>query len=360
MSWQGIEGHDDIVEQFRRSLLAGRLGSTFLFVGPEGIGKHTFALKLAQSLLCETSSIPPLEPCGHCSACAQVVAGTHPDLDVISKPAEKSSIPIDLLIGDKQHRLREGLCAHIAMKPARGGRKVAIIDDADCLNQEGANCLLKTLEEPPPGSVLILIGTSPQRQLPTIRSRCQIIRFQPLDTETCAGLLLRNGVEQDEGKIQRLAALSMGSLARAREWQDEELWEFRQSLLEDLAQSDWDSQMLSKSVSEFVDAAGKEAPKRRARLRQVLTVAARFYREAMRHATGATSTADEGMMKSVSEFVRHCSSPEVAANCVERTHLARSHVDANANQSTNIEVWLDDLRQLLSSIAISHNGRLRQ
>ena len=83
--------------------------------------------------------------------------------------------------------MREGLCHDIALKPFRGGRKIAIIDDADYLNQEGANCLLKTLEEPPEKSVIILIGTSQQRQLPTIRSRCQIVRFAPLSTAAGGG-----------------------------------------------------------------------------------------------------------------------------------------------------------------------------
>ena len=97
MSWQGLEGHDAIVEQFRRGLAAGRLGSTFLFVGPEGIGKRSFAIKLAQSLLCESQR--PLEPCGHCSSCVQVAAGTHPDVDFVAKPEDKSAIPLELLIG---------------------------------------------------------------------------------------------------------------------------------------------------------------------------------------------------------------------------------------------------------------------
>ena len=84
--------------------------------------------------------------------------------------------------------MREGLCHDISLKPYMGNRKVAIVDDADYLNAEGANSLLKTLEEPPPRSVLILVGTTPAKQLPTIRSRCRIIRFDPLPTETVAEL----------------------------------------------------------------------------------------------------------------------------------------------------------------------------
>ena len=100
----------------------------------------------ARTLLCETKPDSSLESCGRCSVCRQVDAETHPDLEIISKPADKSFIPVELFIGDRDHRMREGLCHRIAMKPFGGGRKIAVIDDADFLNQEGANCLLKTLE----------------------------------------------------------------------------------------------------------------------------------------------------------------------------------------------------------------------
>ena len=124
-----------------------------------------------------------LDPCETCPSCTMVLAGTHPDLDVVGKPADKAFLPLELFIGDREHRRQEGLCHNISLKPFMGGRKIAVIDDADFLNAEGANCLLKTLEEPPPQSVLILIGTSPAKQLPTIRSRCQLVRFRPLAAE---------------------------------------------------------------------------------------------------------------------------------------------------------------------------------
>ena len=99
------------------------------------------------------------------------------NLILIEKPADKSTIPLAAFLGDDSRRMREGLCHDIALKPFMGGRKVAIIDDADYLNEESANCLLKTLEEPPPNSLLILIGTSADKQLPTILSRSQIVPF---------------------------------------------------------------------------------------------------------------------------------------------------------------------------------------
>lgn len=345
MGWLGIEGHDDIVTQFCRGLMAGRLASTFLFVGPEGIGKRGFAVNLARSLLCEASGREPLEPCGHCPACAQVSAGTHPDLELIAKPESKNFIPVELLIGDKQHRMREGLCARIAMKPARGGYKIAIIDDADHFNQEGANCLLKTLEEPPPKSLMILIGTSPQRQLPTIRSRCQIIRFHPLPHDVCARLIQEQELATDQEECRRLAELSGGSLARAAELSDADLWDFRGAFYAVLGTPAWDSFRLASEVTAFAEALGKQdARVWRQRLRLVIDLAADFYRQLMRALCGSPTAHDVVLGAALDALLPTWPhDADAAAACLERCLIARTHVDANANRSVIIEAWIDDL-----------------
>jgi len=225
-----ILGHERILDRFRRNLQQGRLASTFLFVGPAGIGKRTTALHLAQCLLCESSPDDQLQACQVCPGCQQVAARSHPDLMLISKPEDKNFIPVEFFIGDRQHRMREGICHDISLKPFRGGRKIAIIDDADYLNQEGANCLLKTLEEPPERSMIILIGTSEQRQLPTIRSRCQIVRFTPLSSDRVAQLLA-DRTELTSDQIQLVAERSRGSLGRALLLADTQTHEAQQALL---------------------------------------------------------------------------------------------------------------------------------
>ena len=206
------------------------------------------------------------------------LAGTHPDIEVVAKPEDKAFLPLKLFIGENETRGREGLCHWIGLKPFMGGRRVAIIDDADLLNAEGANCLLKTLEEPPPHSVLILIGTSPARQLPTIRSPCQLIRFLPLAEETVARLLVSKELVTDKAEAARLARFSEGSIERATELADADLWSCRRTLLEKLSADVLDSTGLAQAVATFIDEAGKKAPARRARFRQVIAFAADFYR----------------------------------------------------------------------------------
>jgi DNA polymerase-3 subunit delta' len=343
MSWHGILGHDRVVEQFRRAIQRGRLATSFLFVGPEGIGKRTFALRLAQALLCHERPESAMDPCARCPACVQVEAGTHPDLELVSKPADKSFLPLELLIGDKEHRMREGLCHNLGMKPLMGRRKVAVIDDADYLNAEGANSLLKTLEEPPPRSVLILVGTSPAKQLPTIRSRCQLVRFHPLPPEVVAQLLLAQGRVSDADKATRLAEHCGGSLRRAMVLAEDELWEFRTRLHEALASPRLDSPRLTRAVAALVEAAGKEAPARRARLREVFVLAVEFYQRvvcAKAQAPRVGEAVGTGVGGSLANWPGDL---EAATACLDRCLDALEQIDRNANQTTLIECWADDL-----------------
>jgi DNA polymerase-3 subunit delta' len=350
MSWHDILGHDDVVERFRRALGRERLASSFLFVGPEGIGKRTFALRLAQALLCGTRPEKAMDPCGECPACVQVDAGSHPDLMVVSKPKLKSFLPLELLIGDQQHRMREGLCHSIALKPLMGGRKVAVVDDADYLNAEGANSLLKTLEEPPPRSVLILVGTSPAKQLPTIRSRCQLVRFRSLSPEIVAELLRRCGLVEDPAEARRLAGYSEGSLQKALDLADPELWTFRTRLFEHLAAPVLQSVRLSRAVVAFVDEAGKEAAARRGRMRQVVRMAADFYRHLLHAQSGASQPEDVELRDWVERAVPTWPGDElVAAACLQRCLDAAGQIDRNANPTTLVECWLDDLYKITAT-----------
>ena len=342
----GVYGHDGVVERFARSLARGRLASTYLFVGPEGIGKRTFAVKLARALLCLGNGEVEMEACEACQSCQLIDAGNHPDLQVIVKPADKSSIPIETFIGDKDHRMREGLCRSIAFKPYLGGHKVAIIDDADFLSMEGANCLLKTLEEPPPRSVLILIGTSVGKQLPTIRSRCQIVRFAPLTTDVVARVLLERELVSGPDEAEQLAADSEGSLARVGELADPELKRFRQDLLARLAAVESDRVGLAKMVVEFVNQAGREAATRRNRLREVIGMTVSYYRRMMRCTSGIPGGPLDAEAADRHDDHTRRRNALTSVEQLDRCLWALVHVERNVNQTTLIECWLEDLGRI--------------
>lgn len=345
--WQGIRGHDEIVERFRRSLASGRLASTYLFVGPAGVGKRTLALNLARGLLCQENGDEKLDPCGRCESCRLAEAGTHPDLLVVGLPEGKSYIPLETLIGESDRRMQSGLCHDIAMKPFLGGRKVAVIDDAEFLNVEGANCLLKTLEEPPPRSLMILLATSAARQLPTIRSRAQIMRFQPLPVGDVADLLIETGQVDDREEAELLASWSEGSVSQALTLAEPGLRQFGDLLVEHLSAPVVDSVQLARETSAFVDEAGKEAFARRRRTRTVIGIAIDYYRQMMRLASGAPDPAVGPLETAVSRGLDAWQGDaELAAACVDRCIDALGQVDRNANQSTLIESWLDDLERM--------------
>jgi DNA polymerase-3 subunit delta' len=192
----------------------------------------------------------------------QIDAQTHPDFYPATRPADAHEFPIELM--------RE-LCANFSLKSARGRGKVILIDDADDLNEESANCFLKTLEEPPPRSVLILIGSSPERQLPTIVSRCQVVRFAPLPSDVVDAILKQNEVD-DAQKRERLVRLGGGSPGVALELADEDLWTFRGKLLKGLTASPIDPVALNKEWTEFVEEAAVQRRRARRALRLVIDV----------------------------------------------------------------------------------------
>jgi DNA polymerase-3 subunit delta' len=342
VTWSEIYEHQSVVDAFRRAVSRGRLASSFLFVGPPGVGKRTFALKLAQALLCEKNPESQLEPCGDCWSCLHAAAGTHPDIETVQLLPDKNVLILEQFIGDLEHRNAEGLCRRIALKPVRGRRKIAIIDDADKLNPESSNSLLKTLEEPPPGSVIILLSTSVQRQLPTIRSRCQIIRFGSLTTATVKKLLFQRGGIDDPDEAAELAEMSEGSLQQAWDLADPELREFRGALLAGLAESPLSAVPLAKSILALCEGAGKEGAQKRRRLKQVGNWAVEFYRNTMCH-----SGSFAGESPSNTATLPHIDI-ETAADCLEICLDALQQVDANANLQTLIDAWMHRLAQRLS------------
>jgi DNA polymerase-3 subunit delta' len=320
--WRGIYGHDVVVEQFRRTLASDRLASTYLFVGPDGIGKRRFATELAHALLCSESADAALEPCGQCTSCRLFVAGNHPDFELVGLPKDKTKLPIELFVGSREHRHQEGLCHRMSLKPFLSDRKIAVIDDADYFNQESANCLLKTLEEPPPRSLLILIGTSPSRQLPTIRSRAQIVRFSPLDSQTVARILTEAGLVSDGPQARAAAELSQGSVSRALELADPELQGFRDQLFAQLRNPQ--PVRLARAVQALVDEAGKEAAQKRDRLRTVIGFAIDFYRDQL---------AEEAAGRQNGESV----------TALDACLSTLEYVDRNANLAMAIQHWSEQL-----------------
>ncbi len=198
---KSISGHNEILKLLGQTIQNGKPAHAYMFVGPEGVGKKLVGLRFAAMLNCPEQNGD--SECS-CPVCERVIAGKHPDI-IIAKP-ERNSIRID--------KIRE-LQSVFKYAPVEGLSRVAIIDDAHMLNRSAQNALLKVLEEPPPGRVLLLVTSKPGAMAPTIRSRCRKIRFSPFKLDDLAKMLEAEGASAIDARVA--AALSGGSLSKSTE-----------------------------------------------------------------------------------------------------------------------------------------------
>ncbi|MEI7673871.1 MAG: DNA polymerase III subunit delta' [Deltaproteobacteria bacterium] len=214
--FERIVGQGPAVRSLLQILKSGRIPHSLLFTGTDGVGKRTAAVQLAMAS--NGLGYPALKrpdgmagcpdkssgrPCGQCRQCLRIAAGTHPDIAVIR--------PEGGVIKIAQIR---NLCQTLSMKPFEGEMRVAVLVDAHLMNHSAGNALLKVLEEPPEQTLLILTARQTSDLLPTIVSRCQHIRFNPVSRTALSGALIQHhGFDTDEASI--VAALAGGSFSRA-------------------------------------------------------------------------------------------------------------------------------------------------
>jgi len=202
LKFSEFAGLDAKMEQLMRSAQAGRIVHALLFSGPRGTGKKTMAGIFARSVLCEGES----KPCDACPACKKCLNGSHPDVHYVRRETDRKQIRIN--------QIRE-LTETMSLGSYEGGKKIAVIEQAELMNPAAQNALLKSLEEPSGDSLYILISEAPDNLLPTIVSRCLQVRFNCLEVQQCAQVLEGRGM--DAGRAQQLAAYAQGSVGRALE-----------------------------------------------------------------------------------------------------------------------------------------------
>jgi DNA polymerase-3 subunit delta' len=219
--WPQISGHEVAVAMLRRSISEGRLSHAYLFTGPPGVGKRTLALALAMTLNCEggasDGSAVPDAPCGFCTSCSRIKRGEHPDVVEVNLETQYTAISTHHSSTPPPKELRidtiREMQSTVGLRPYSGRWKVYILGDADRLNEEAANCLLKTLEEPPAHTVLVLLAPDEASLLPTISSRCFQVPLRPLPRTQVEATLIARGAEPEQAG--RLAALSGGRIGWA-------------------------------------------------------------------------------------------------------------------------------------------------
>ena len=212
-----LVGHGEARRAALAAATAGRLDGVWLLAGDEGIGKRRFADWLAAARWCEVRRETPGEPCEACRSCAQARSGNHPDLLVLARdPDDPDGLGSRFEITVDQ--VRQRLLPHLSLRPVQGRGRTVIVDEADRLNEAAQNALLKTLEEPPPGALLLLVAAHPEALLETVRSRCRELRLFPLRPEELARLhpeasaaLLRAAAGRP-GRVEALASVDLERL----------------------------------------------------------------------------------------------------------------------------------------------------
>ncbi len=329
MIWDSIRGQSRAIDFLQQSAAAGRLAHGLLFAGPEGVGKGLTARALAMSLFCERFPETQLDACGECRNCRLMEAGNHPDFLTVACPEGKSELPIELLVGSLDNRGREGLCHDLSLRPMLARRRVAVIDDADRMSTEGANALLKTLEEPPAYAMIILLVADLGKILPTIRSRCQTVRFNPLSAEDVAHLVLAREWTDNADEARAAAEISGGSLTVAQQVLDPQLRSVRQTLFAELSKNRLEPFTIAKTLLEALDGLSGDTQRQRTNARWIVRFAADFLQGRLRESLGDLPDSIDK-----TEAIGHALS-----RCVE----AEEQIDANGSIPLCLESLASDL-----------------
>lgn len=207
--FSNILGHEEIIEHLQNAIRLQKVSHAYILDGEEGAGKNLLASAFAEALQCESGGP---EPCGTCRSCRQAEGHNHPD--IIRVTHEK---PNTLSVDD----IREQLCADIQIRPYSGPWKIYIVDEAEKMNVQAQNALLKTIEEPPAYGVIILLTTNAEAFLPTILSRCVTLKLRPVKQEVIRDYLMRE-LKLPDYQAEMCAAFARGNVGRAKKLAESE------------------------------------------------------------------------------------------------------------------------------------------
>ena len=323
-------GHEWAVDMLRQHAAHDEIRHAYLFCGPPGLGRRTLALRLAQALNC-TKPLAPGVPCGLCRDCKQIEAMQHPDMSVIqaldgdNQPKEGGTLKVD--------QIRE-VQRSLSLKPYQSKYRVALFLRFQEANDNAANALLKTLEEAPAHAILLLTADTPEQLLPTINSRCEILRLRPLPIEAVTADLIYRGVDEERARL--LAHISGGRPGYARRLVDDvTLLEKRDERLNDLQ-----TLLPAARVEKFAYA--DKLSKDKDAMRQANTIWLSYWRDVMLRVAGAETPLINIDRNMEIELLAGRLTLSTARRVVSDLENALEKMDRNVNSRLLAEVLLMD------------------
>ena len=317
MTFDTIIGHDRQKNILLRAVERRRIAHAYLFSGPDGIGKRLMATGLAKALLCQTG-----KGCGQCSACRKVDNSNHPDIHILD--SNGTAIKIEQI-----RKLQKDL----SLRPLEGERKICLIDGAEQFTTGAANALLKTLEEPQSGTLIILLSSQPEKLLSTIRSRCQNLPFSRLTKHILAETLAQK-LDLNDTDATILAALSEGSFKKALGPNRELYLEKRRKLIQSL------SALSSGSIIPTFSFAD-ELETEKEQLFDILDIFQAFYRDLL--LLKYNSPAEELVNLDLLDFINSQVETTTISSLLGKLKAldtARYHLQRNVNRRLALEVML--------------------
>ena len=333
--FSAISNQEQAVQRLTGFIRSGNIPHALLFTGLDGIGKRKTATALATALNCHTIAgqsfmgSEPIDPCGICRPCKKIAAGHHPDI-IIVEP-EKSRIKISA-IRDLGHAL--------AVKPYEALTRVVVVDQAQAMNPQAGNALLKLLEEPPAKTILILITVNTYSLLPTIVSRCQQLRFKPIPDQTLTEYLKQKGISPEQADI--LGKLANGSFARAKALAETDWLKRREWIIRIFER--FGEQGDKNRCSAMAMAFSERLAKNRDESIGVLEFMKSWLRDMAVVKGGSENVINRDLLPRIQQAAQHCSTMTVLAD-IDRLETARKKIEANANIRLTMDIMLMKISQ---------------
>lgn len=362
MSFKNIYCQDKAIDILQRAFVADRWAHAYIFAGLEGVGKYKTANEWAKLLLCKKpiSEKGMADSCGSCESCRLFEAGSNPDFNHVYKELREfteegkgKAAPLDLPIDV----IREFLVAKVSSRPMLSQRKVFVVSEAEKLNAHSQNCLLKVLEEPPDYCCIVLLCTRLEKLLPTTRSRCQIIRFGPIEEERIVEKLKDVGL--DKKRAQYFARLAQGSLGAACQWAelelaDANLYKTKTWLVDSLTRYQYADALnlaeailveIKKTAAVWVgiEKTTSKTDINRKALRTVITMVISILHDVMKlNITPAKEAVNFDQIKQIEKLVNRFD-PERAAEKISDCYEALQWIESNVNEKLIFERFLLNL-----------------